>query len=117
MIFSGSSFGGGFLVGFGVGFVTREIVGLGVGFAKPITKSVIKVGVTSIEKSKETLAHIGESFEDILAEVNSTLKFSPAMGGASATAATSENFKNAAASVESKPPRPSSVKKGKEKES
>ena len=76
-MFFGPGFGSGFLVGFGAGFVTREIVSIGVGAAKPVTKAVVKSGIATFEKTKENIANLGENFEDLVAEVKSSLTRAP----------------------------------------
>ena len=77
-MFGGPSFFGGFLVGFGTGFVSREITRIGLAVAKPLTKSFVKAAVSSLEKGKESIAYFGESFEDLVAEVKVGMKAKPA---------------------------------------
>jgi hypothetical protein len=69
MMFGGPGFGGGFIVGFASGFVSRELAVIAMAVVKPVTKSVIKAGVMTVEKTKESLAYLKESFDDMIAEV------------------------------------------------
>ncbi len=67
-----------FLLGFGCGSVTgffaREIAQAGQGVIAPLVKSLIKSGITTAEKARESVAYIGESFEDLLAEARAEMK-------------------------------------------
>ena len=71
MIFNFPSFGVGFLLGFGAGYASREISQQGIGIVRPISKSLVKVALRIGESARESLASLGETFEDILAEAQS----------------------------------------------
>jgi len=70
-MFNLTSFGLGFVAGFGTGFVSREIVNASKDALKPLAKEVMRSGMQIIEKSRETFAHVGEALEDLFAEVRS----------------------------------------------
>ena len=108
-MFGGPSFFGGFLVGFGTGFVSREITKIGLAVAKPLTKSVVKAAVTSLEKGKESIAYFGESFEDLVAEVKVGMRAKPA----EATAAAGKASSAKEATAESEPVKETVKKKQK----
>ena len=65
------SFVAGFVTGLGAGVTFREIVPTLGSVARPLVKSTIKSGYFAFEKSRETMAHMGESIQDILAEAKS----------------------------------------------
>ncbi len=69
MIFGGPGFGGGFVVGFGTGFISRELAMLTMAIAKPLAQTMVRASMLGIERSKESLAHLKETFEDMMAEV------------------------------------------------
>lgn len=69
MMFGGAGFGSGFLVGFGTGFVSRELAMFTMAIAKPIGKTLMRAGVMGIERGRESLAYLKESFDDMVAEV------------------------------------------------
>lgn len=74
MVFGTSSFTGGFLVGFGAGFLSRELLHLGVAAMRPLSKVVIRTGLSAYERGRESVAYFTESFEDLIAEVRSDLR-------------------------------------------
>lgn len=65
------SFGIGFVVGFGTGFVSREIAGAAKRGLKPVAKEMVRSGIQVVDKSREAFAHVGEAFEDLVAEIRS----------------------------------------------
>lgn len=69
-----SKFSSGFLVGFGVGFVSRDLLSTQNSMMRPLVKGFIKTGVNLLEKGRESLAHMFETVEDLLAEVRSEKK-------------------------------------------
>jgi hypothetical protein len=73
-MFGGAGFGTGFIVGFGTGFISRELSALAVAVAKPVAKSLVKAGMMTVEKSKESLAYLKESFDDMIAEVRESME-------------------------------------------
>lgn len=73
-MFHFSSFGLGFIAGFGTGFLSREIVELAKEKLKPVAKEAMRVSLDAIEKGKEFVAHAGEAIEDLLAEIKSESK-------------------------------------------
>jgi hypothetical protein len=56
-------------MGFGTGFFSREIVVVSMAIAKPVAKTIVRASMLGIEKGKESLAHLKETFEDMMAEV------------------------------------------------
>lgn len=69
-----SRFSTGFLVGFGAGFVSRDLLQPENSMTRPLIKTFLKTGVTVLEKGRESLAHMFETIEDLLAEVRSEKK-------------------------------------------
>ena len=74
MIFNGASFGFGFLAGFGAGVLAREIFATASSVVAPVSRRVARAGVHVAERGKEVVAGIGESFEDLVAEVEAELE-------------------------------------------
>jgi hypothetical protein len=70
MIFNLQSFGLGFISGLATGVLARELGSVSGSALKPIAKALIKTGVIAMQKARESLAHMGEAIEDIMAEVN-----------------------------------------------
>ena len=64
-----SKFKNGFLLGFGAGFVTRDLLNKGPSIFRPAVKSFIKIGFKLSEKGRESLANLMETTEDLFAEV------------------------------------------------
>lgn len=69
-----ASFGTGFTVGFGAGLLARETVPVLKRVARPMTRVMVKSAIQLSEKSREALARVGETLEDIVAEVRGELK-------------------------------------------
>ncbi len=69
-----SKFSSGFMLGFGVGFVSRDLLSVENSMTRPVVKGFIKAGVTLLEKGRESVAHLFETVEDLLAEVRSEKK-------------------------------------------
>ena len=69
MLFNFQSFGLGFISGFATGVIARELGTVSGSALKPIAKALIKTGVIAMQKARESLAHMGEAMEDIIAEV------------------------------------------------
>jgi uncharacterized membrane protein len=67
------SFGFGFVAGFGAGFFTREIVKAGRKSFEPVFKAAVKNTMVAIERGRESVAHLGETFEDLVAEARTEL--------------------------------------------
>lgn len=72
-MFSISSFTAGFVAGFGTGFISRELASTGATVFRPMVKGTMKTAVALFQKGRGALATIGESFEDLVAEVRSEL--------------------------------------------
>ncbi len=70
-MFKSSRFSSGFLLGFGAGFVSRDLMSTNNSMMRPVVKGFIRAGTTLIEKSRESVAHMFETLEDLLAEVRS----------------------------------------------
>ena len=66
MFFSGSV--GSFLLGFGAGFFSREAYEFGKKNLSPVMKNASEASKEWFEKGKESLAHLQENFEDLVAE-------------------------------------------------
>lgn len=66
-----SKFSTGFLVGFGAGFVSRDLIANGSSYFKPSIKGVMRVGMKLVEKGRESIASFTETLEDLMAEVRS----------------------------------------------
>lgn len=67
-------FSAGFMMGFGTGFMTREIFPLAREMMTPILRVASKSGVRTFEFTREAMARIGERLEDIVAEVQSEMR-------------------------------------------
>ena len=75
MIFKKSgSFTVGFTVGFGAGILARDVFPYLMKIARPLTKEGLKLGIRSLEKVRENMAHFGETLSDITEEVKVELK-------------------------------------------
>lgn len=72
-MFSISSFTAGFVTGFGTGFISRELASTGTTVFRPMVKGTMKTAVALFQKGRNALANMGESFEDLVAEVRSEL--------------------------------------------
>ena len=70
-MFNLSRFSTGFVVGFGAGFVTRDLLSSESSMVKPVIKSFMKAGVTLLEKTRESVAGVSETLEDWFAEIRS----------------------------------------------
>lgn len=70
-MFNLSRFSTGFVLGFGAGFVSRDLLSNGNSVVKPVIKGVMKAGVTLMEKTRESVAGVAETLEDLLAEIRS----------------------------------------------
>jgi hypothetical protein len=58
----------GFAFGVGAAALVRQFLPAVKEAAKPFTKATIKSGITAYEKARETVAQIGETVEDLVAE-------------------------------------------------
>ena len=58
-----------FLIGFGAGFLARDILASEESFTRPLVKGVLKTGHVLLQKGRESFAHFAETIEDLLAEV------------------------------------------------
>jgi hypothetical protein len=70
-MFNLSRFSTGFVLGFGAGFVSRDLLANGSSVMRPVIKGVLKAGVTVMEKTRESVVEFTETLEDMLAEVRS----------------------------------------------
>jgi hypothetical protein len=77
-MFKNSRFSTGFVIGFGAGFVSRDLMASSGSVFRPLVKGFLKTGVALAEKGRESLAHVLETVEDLLAEVRSESKPAPA---------------------------------------
>ena len=64
----------GFMVGFGTGFMAREIFPVMKELGTPIARITSKSGVKVFEYTREAIARIGENLEDIVAEVRAEMR-------------------------------------------
>lgn len=69
-----SSFGMGFAMGYGAGFFTREALPLTIEILRPVSRVTLKAAVRTFEMSREAVSKLGETAEDIIAEVKHELK-------------------------------------------
>ena len=68
------SFGLGFAAGFGAGFVTRDLASASESMVRPFVKFLVKSSMRAMEKTKETMAHFSESFDDLVAEARTEVE-------------------------------------------
>lgn len=64
-----SKLGGGFVVGFGAGFIARDLMLENASIFRPFAKGFLKLAYGTFEKGRESFAHTFEAIEDLLAEV------------------------------------------------
>jgi hypothetical protein len=64
----------GFTVGFGAGVMARDYLPAVRTAARPATKIFLRGGMKMMEKARETMARVGEAFQDIAAEVSTELR-------------------------------------------
>lgn len=72
-MFNVASFTVGFAAGFGTGFISREIASTGTTVLRPMVKGTMKTAAAIYQKGRSALATIGESFDDLVAEVRTEL--------------------------------------------
>lgn len=77
-MFNSSRFGSGFILGFGAGFVSRDLMSANNSMMRPLVKGIIRAGYTLVEKGRESVAHMFETFEDLVAEVRTEKTTAPA---------------------------------------
>jgi hypothetical protein len=58
-----------FFLGFGAGFLARDLLASEESFTRPLIKGVLRVGHSLLTKGHESFAHFRESLEDLFAEV------------------------------------------------
>ena len=67
-----------FLWGFGLGVAAavllREVFPAFKGVGRPLAKATVKSGIVLLERSKETIAHWNEVFEDLVVEAKTELE-------------------------------------------
>lgn len=78
----------GLAIGIGAAILTPIILPVVAGLAKPLAKSAIKGGIILYEKGRETFAELGETVEDLVAEVKAELAQEHAPPAAATTVAT-----------------------------
>jgi hypothetical protein len=69
-----SSFGMGFAVGYGSGLLSREALPIAYEIVSPVFRVTLRLAVKAIETGRETVSRLGETMEDIYAEVTHDLK-------------------------------------------
>ena len=77
MIFNLQNFGFGFISGFVTGVVARELGSVSGSALRPMVKAMMKTGVIAVQKARESMAHIGETIDDIMAEVSAETGVQP----------------------------------------
>lgn len=70
-MFRFTGFSSGFLLGFGAGFVSRDLLASDASYVRPFVKGAMKTGMNAWEKGLETLSSLAETLEDIMAEIRS----------------------------------------------
>lgn len=78
----------GLAVGVGVAILAPVIAPVIASVGKPLAKSVIKSGILFYEKGRETVAELGEVFDDLVAEARVELEGGGTAATAGATVAT-----------------------------
>ncbi|TAF12302.1 MAG: DUF5132 domain-containing protein [Nostocales cyanobacterium] len=63
----------GIIAGIGAVLLAPVVIPIIAGIGKPIAKSIVKGGIIAYEKSKGSLAELGETWEDIVAEARSEI--------------------------------------------
>ncbi|WP_414545082.1 DUF5132 domain-containing protein [Nostoc sp. CCY0012] len=63
----------GIIAGIGAVLLAPVMIPVVAGIGKPIAKSLIKGGIVAYEKSKGAFAEMGETWEDIMAEVKAEI--------------------------------------------
>lgn len=75
MFFNGTrNFVLGFTIGFGGGLIAREAFPSIARAIRPAMRGSLRVGIQSMERMREGMAHFGETIEDLLEEVRFDLK-------------------------------------------
>ena len=77
----------GLAVGVGVALLVPVVAPMLATLARPLAKSAIKSGLIVFDKTRETVAELGEVFDDLVAEAKAELTATAAAGAAAATAA------------------------------
>lgn len=72
---------GGIVIGVGVSWLAREFLAPFAGAARPLAKAGIKSGILMAERGKDTLARIGETVDDLVAEVKAEQAIEDLTGG------------------------------------
>ena len=96
----------GLAAGIGVTLLAPVLLPMLARIAKPLTKSVIKTGMTVYEKGRESFAELSETVDDLVAEAKVELEAdaAPAAAAATATAATSQSSQKEPPPAPSAPP-------------
>jgi Protein of unknown function (DUF5132) len=93
----------GFCLGIGAGIAGSGLAPAIRRIGRPFAKAAIKSGIQAIEKGIEVAAHLGETLEDMVAEVRSEMEESPPeepqQGGSASKAPRSKKKKNAPTNV------------------
>lgn len=63
----------GIIAGIGAVLLAPVVIPVVAGVGKPIVKSIVKGGLIAYEKSKGAFAELGETWEDIVAEVRAEI--------------------------------------------
>jgi|SRR4051794_15360644 hypothetical protein len=69
-----TSFGIGFTAGYGSGLLSRELLPIVREISSPIFRVTVRLTVKAIESVRESVSRLGETLEDIYAEVTHELK-------------------------------------------
>jgi hypothetical protein len=68
----------GLAIGVGVAVLAPLVLPVVASAARPLARAAIKTGIVLYEKSRETVAEIGEVMEDLVAEARAELEQNPA---------------------------------------
>lgn len=69
--FKFTGFSSGFLLGFGTGFISRDLLANESSYLRPFVKGAMKTSMNAWEKGMEAMSSLGETLEDIMAEIRS----------------------------------------------
>ncbi|MEO5969149.1 MAG: DUF5132 domain-containing protein [Bdellovibrionia bacterium] len=69
-----SSFGMGFAVGYGSGLFSRALLPIAREIVSPVFRVTIRLAVKVVETGREAVSRLGETVEDIFAEVSHDMK-------------------------------------------
>ena len=89
----------GFAIGIGAALLAPLAVSLLSGAGRPLARAVVKTGILLIEKGRETVAELGEVFDDLAAEARADLREQQVAAQAAAAKAAAEAAETATAAT------------------